>query len=236
MNIIILLEQDFFAENQVRLQDERFEHIRKIHQAKIGDHIRVGKLNGLMGAGSILSIDDHHVDIAVQLNLPPPDKLPLTVILALPRPKMIRRIFRSIAELGIDELIVINSYKVEKSFWKSPALESDKVEQYLIAGLQQAKDTRLPKVSFKRLFKPFVEDELPTIIKGSRGLIAHPDTGIACPHQLNQAITLAIGPEGGFTPYEANKFIEAGFEGIHLGDRILRVENALAVLASKLYS
>ncbi len=235
MNLIILFENDFTSDTHITLTDERFEHIRNIHQSTVGDSVKLGQLNGMMGAGVITAITDSKVDIEVTLNQAPPEKLPLKVILALPRPKMIRRIFRSIAELGIEELIVINSYKVEKSFWNSPALTEEKVEGYLIAGLQQAKDTVVPKISFKRLFKPFVEDELPAILQGSRGIIAHPATGNSCPHQINENAVLAIGPEGGFTEYEVNKFIEAGFEGIHLGERILRVENALAAITSKLY-
>jgi len=188
-----------------------------------------------MGEGTIRRINLDSVEIEVDLKQSPPDKLPLTIILSLPRPKMIRRIFRSIAEFGVQELIVINSYKVEKSFWQSPALEEKNVQQYLINGLQQSKDTILPKVSFKKLFKPFVEDELPAIIHNSKALIAHPGIGRACPHQLNEAITLAIGPEGGFTDYEAGKLVDAGFDGIHLGPRILRVENAVSALISKLY-
>lgn len=236
MNLIILRDEDFIADNRVRLTDQRFEHIRNIHGAAVGDSIRLGKLNGLMGSGHIEAIDDSSVDIAVSLEQQPPTKLPLTVILALPRPKMIRRLFRTITELGIAELIIINSYKVEKSFWHSPALEPEKVEAYLIAGLQQAKDTKIPKVSFKRLFKPFVEDELPAIVANTTALVAHPGSAQACPHSVDGPITLAIGPEGGFTDYEVNKFVEAGFQGIHLGDRILRVENAVTALTSKLYS
>jgi 16S rRNA (uracil1498-N3)-methyltransferase len=235
MNLIVLKEQDFTADNQVVLSDERFEHIRTIHQSSVGDHVRVGKLGGLMGMGVIKKLTHESVTLVVKLDQQPPEKLPLTIILALPRPKMIRRIFRSISELGVQELIVINSYKVEKSFWKSPALEPEKVQSYLMAGLQQAKDTVLPEVSFKRLFKPFVEDELPGIINGSQALISHPGIGPACPHSINRPITLAIGPEGGFTQYEVTKFIETGFDAIHLGQRILRVENALSALVSKLY-
>ena len=148
---------------------------------------------------------------------------------------MIRRIFRTVAELGVQRLAVINSYKVEKSFWQSPALSPEKVHQYLMDGLQQAKDTVLPEVTFHRLFKPFAEDELPGLSADSLALLAHPGLGDACPHQLNKPVTLAIGPEGGFTPYEVEKLRAIGFEGIHLGDRILKVENALTTLTAKLY-
>lgn len=235
MNLILLDDTDFIAENSVKLSDDRYRHIRNIHQSKSGDSVRVGELNGLMGTGIIQSIDQNSVELTVELSQKPPAKLPLKIILALPRPKMIRRLFRSVAELGVEELIVINSYKVEKSFWLSPALEEQKVQFYLASGLQQAKDTILPKISFKRLFKPFVEDELPELVKGHRGLIAHPGIGQPCPHAIDTRSLLAIGPEGGFTDYEVDKFLAAGFEAIHLGERILRVENALTAITSKLY-
>lgn len=235
VNLILLYDSDFIAENTVKLTDERCKHIRTVHQSKPGDSVRVGKVNGLMGTGLIRAINKDFVELTIELNQQPPAKLPLKVILALPRPKMIRRIFRSIAELGVDELIVINAYKVEKSFWLSPALSEENVQFYLTSGLQQAKDTVIPKVTFKRLFKPFIEDELPDFVSGYRGLIAHPGVGEPCPHRIDAPAVIAVGPEGGFTDYEVGKFLDAGFEGMHLGERILRVENALTAITSKLY-
>lgn len=236
MNLILLNASDFISESCVQLEGARLAHIQNIHGSTTGDSVRVGQINGLMGSGTITEISQDKLILEVSFDQKPPAKLPLTIILALPRPKMIRRIFRTVAELGVERLYVINSYRVEKSFWQSPALNEDKIHQYLIEGLQQAKDTILPQVSLHKRFKPFVEDELPNIIKGSRALVAHPSLGRSCPHQLNQSITLAIGPEGGFIPYEIEKLQAAGFEGIHLGERILKVENALTTLTAKLYS
>lgn len=236
MNLILITKTDFIADKTVRFSDARFQQIKKVHGSMAGHTVKIGDLNGLIGQGVIESIDDQQVTLVCELSENPPEKLPLKIVLALPRPKMIRRIFRSMAELGVSELIIINSYKVEKSFWKSPAITEEKVRSYLVDGLQQAKDTVLPKVSFHPLFKPFVEDKLPAIAENSKKLVAHPGIGEACPHSLNCPITLAIGPEGGFTPYEVEKLIEAGFEGIHLGPRILKVENALTVLTAKLFS
>lgn len=236
MNLIVMTAKDYIADHTVKLKDQRFLQIRDIHQSQAGNTVRVGQLNGLMGEGVIESIDDGSVTLRVTLNQQPPEKLPLTIILALPRPKMLKRIFRSLAELGVAKLIVINSYKVEKSFWNSPALAAEKVQEYLISGLQQSKDTVLPEVSFKKLFKPFVEDELPGIINQTTALVAHPGSANPCPHQLDTPITLAIGPEGGFTPYEVEKLVAAGCTEIHLGKRILRVENAITSLTAKLYS
>ena len=236
MNLILLDTSDFISESCVQLEGSRLVHIQNVHGSKIGDTVRVGQLGGLVGSGTITELGQDKLTLEVKLNQQPPTKLPLSIILALPRPKMIRRIFRTVAELGVKRLHVINSYRVEKSFWQSPAINEHNVHQYLIEGLQQAKDTVLPQVSFHKRFKPFVEDELPGIIKNSKSLLAHPGLGESCPHQLNQPVTLAIGPEGGFIPYEVEKLQETGFDGIHLGKRILKVENALTTLIAKLYS
>ena len=146
-----------------------------------------------------------------------------------------RRLLADVTSFGVKKIVLFQSARVEKSFWQSPALDDEKIKNYLVTGLQQAKDTMLPSVSFKRLFKPFVEDELPAIIASQRALIAHPSASNPCPNNIDSPCVLAIGPEGGFTDYEVGKFIEAGFENIHLGNRILRVENAITALTSKLY-
>lgn len=236
MNLILFAAHELDGHQQLSLSDERHQQIRHIHRSQPGDTVRLGMINGLMATGTIINIDEHSVQLCVLNTEPPPPKIPLRIILALPRPKMIRRIFRSIAELGVSELIIINSYKVEKSFWQSPAISEANVQGYLLDGLQQAKDTVLPKVSFYKRFKPFVEDELPKLSADTKKLIAHPDTGEACPLAINCPTTLAIGPEGGFTPYEVDKFLAAGFSGIHLGPRILKVENAVTVLTAKLFN
>lgn len=93
----------------------------------------------------------------------------------------------------------------------------------------------MPEVILEQRFKPFVEDRLPTLMAGRRGLVAHPVGGVRCPHQLFDPAVLAIGPEGGFIPYEVDKLEQAGFERIHLGPRILRVETAVTAVVSKLY-
>lgn len=236
MNLIVLFESDFISSDKVRLCDRRLTHVLTVHQAKIGDTLRVGKLNGAMGEGLVERLDDKELVLRISLDQTPPPALPLTLIVALPRPKMVRRILRSTAELGIKSIYFINSYKVEKSYWQSPALEPKTVEEYFIQGLEQARDTVLPTLHLRKRFKPFVEDELANIIDDSKALVAHPNLGEYCPQPLNQPATLAIGPEGGFIPYEVEKLQAVGFEGFHLGPRILRVENAIHALTAKLYS
>src|SRR6218665_2492098 len=166
MNLILLERADFLTVNQVRLRagDQRFKHISNILDSLPGETLRVGELNAKMGVGTVTQRSDEHIDLHVTLDQSPPPKLPLTILLALPRPKMMRRILRTVAEMGVQRLILLNTYKVEKSYWNSPAIATKIIETYFREGLQQARDTVLPQIEFARLFKPFVEDHLPALI------------------------------------------------------------------------
>lgn len=218
-----------------RLGGRRLQHILEVHRATPGDSLRVGMLNGDMGHASIVSLSYEEALLRFSLDQPPPSKLPLTLLLSLPRPKMLKRILQTVAALGVQRLILMNSYRVEKSFWESPWLEATAIREQLLLGLEQARDTVLPEVWLEPRFKPFVEDRLPDLCRGARSLVAHPMAEASCPVAVDQAVTLAIGPEGGFIPYEVEKLQSCGFEAVHLGPRILRVETAVTALVARLF-
>jgi RsmE family RNA methyltransferase len=195
----------------------------------------VGQLGGLTGAGEILAIDEQAALLAVSLVEQPPQKLPLSLVLALPRPKMLRRILRTTAELGVSELHLINSYRVEKSYWQTPVLTPASVQEYLLQGLEQSRDTVLPAIHTHPRFKPFVEDVLPTMLVGTCGLLAHPGQHPPCPRNVNGEHLVVIGPEGGFIPYEVDALQAAGCNIVTLGPRVLRVETAVTHIIGRLF-
>lgn len=235
MNLGLLFDDDFVAEDRVVLRGRRRQHLETVRKVTEGDQVPVGRVNGLMGTGTVTQLDAKEVHLDIRLDTPPPEPLPLTLILAMPRPKMFRRVLQTCAALGVKDIWLINTYKVEKSFWQTPWLQEEQLRENLALGLEQACDTRMPEVHLRKLFKPFVEDELPGLIDGRRGIVAHPGTRAVCPKHLSEPAALCIGPEGGFIPYEVDKIIEAGAEAVHLGSRILRVETAVPVLVSRLY-
>jgi RsmE family RNA methyltransferase len=171
----------------------------------------------------------------IRLERASPSTLPLTLILALPRPKVLRRVLRSVSSLGVKKIILLNCFRVEKSFWQSPFLGAEALNEQLVLGLEQARDTVLPEVLLRPLFKPFVEDETPALVKGTLPLVAHPHSTAPYPRDIKRAVTLAIGPEGGFIPYEIEKLIACGFTPVRIGERILSVETAVPALIAKLF-
>ncbi|SDG61282.1 RNA methyltransferase, RsmE family [Pseudomonas benzenivorans] len=235
MNLLLLEDGDFVAADRVLLSGRRLKHLHEVHRAEAGDRLRVGRLNGLMGSGRLLRLDAAEAELQIDLEQPAPAKLPLTLLLALPRPKMLRRVLQTVSAMGVPRLILLNSYRVEKSFWQTPFLEPAALREQLILGLEQARDTVLPEVIIEKRFKPFVEDRLPALAAGSLGLVGHPGAYPPCPRAVERPVTLAIGPEGGWIPYEVEKLQEAGLQPVQLGERILRVETAVTALLARLF-
>ena len=230
MNLLLLDTADFIADDRVLLRDRRLTHLQQVHRAEAGEQLRVGRVGGNMGSGQLLRLDAHEAELQVSFDQPPPAKLPVTLLLALPRPKMLRRVLQTVAAMGVPRLVLLNSYRVEKSFWQTPFLEPAAIHEQLILGLEQARDTVLPEVIIEKRFKPFVEDRLPQLAADTLGLVGHPGDFPHCPRAVTQPVTLAIGPEGGWIPYEVDKLAAAGLQPVQLGERILRVETAVSAL------
>ncbi len=235
MNLVLIDENYFIGDNLIEIKNRQYTHIKDVLKLKVGDNFIVGKKNGLIGEGEIITFDPDKIQAKIELKGKPPTKLPLTLIIALPRPKTLRKVIHSAITLGVKEIYFIESWKVTKSYWQSPMLEKEYIDNEIILALEQAKDTIPPEIYFKKRFKPFMEDELAEIAKDKKMIIAHPLSENKCPYNLKEDAILAIGPEGGFTEYEVNKFIEIGFEPVNIGERILRVEYAVPNIIGKLF-
>ena len=201
----------------------------------VGDYLCVGMVGGKIGTGRVIALGDRSIEMELSLGQDPPHPTPGTLILAMPRPIVFNRLLGHITALGIKKIMLIHSKRVEKSYWKSPVLKEENVKAQFVLGLEQAKDTVMPELSCRMKFKPFVEDELPGIIKGTSAFVAHPEGDaefLRC--GIKGAFTLVIGPEGGFLPDEIEAFKRAECRCVSLGERILRVETAVISALSRL--
>lgn len=235
MNLILLFPEDFVDEQRVRLTGRRLEHVTHVHRAAVGDVLIVGVAGGRIGRGEVTRLDDHALEMSVTLETEPPPPLALTLVLALPRPKVLNRVLAGATSLGVKRIYLINAWRVEKSYWKSPRLSDANLLAQRILGLEQARDTTLPAIELRRLFRPFVETELPSIARESLALVAHPRATTDAPRHVTQSVTLAIGPEGGFIEQEIASLERIGFTSIALGPRILRVETAVSAIIGRLF-
>lgn len=229
MNIILLPPT---TQNSITLTDPLLlKHLHETLKPQIGDTLKVGIKNGNLGTAVVENLTENQLILNhINCQTPPPPKLDLTVILALPRPKVLRRLVMDMTAMGVQKLILVNSYRTEKSYWQSPLLA--RIDEFVHEGLQQACDTVPMLIEQKKRLKPFVEDELPQLLKDKQAIIAHPyaDTHFSQAWQNDKEAVLIIGAEGGWIAYEVDLFKKVGCEVASLGSRILRTENVVSVL------
>jgi RsmE family RNA methyltransferase len=182
-----------------------------------------------MGEAAVLAAGEGELVLRPSLDRAPPPASPVALLLALPRPKILRKVLQAAASMGVKRIVLVGSWRVEKSYFASPLLAPEALRAELLLGLEQGRDTVLPQVSIRRFFKPFVEDELDALFPERARLLAHP-AGAAPLEALSPAgpgVALAVGPEGGWTAYEAGRLEERGFAPFSLGPRVLRVDAAV---------
>lgn len=236
MNVLLFDTGELRDDGTLDIRDQRLAHLRVVQRVSPGDRLRVGRIGGQLGEAAVIAIDTERARLHIdRLDTPAPPPAPLTLVIALPRPKMLKRILVDATTHGVKRICFTNAYRVEKSFWSSPLLAPEAIAEKCRLGLAQAIDTALPDVTLHPRFRPFVEDELPAIVAGSTALVAHPSALASCPHATTGHVTLAIGPEGGFIPFEVDLLERAaGFRPVSLGPRVLRVDTAVASLLGRL--
>ena len=249
MNCLLLPTENFSQDSATINELSQINHVNKVLSAQVGDTLKIGQLGGNLGTAMIADMTADGIQLCdVQLSVAPPAKLNLTVILALPRPKVLRRLVMDMTALGVRDIILINSYRTQKSYWQSPML--GRLDEFVLEGLQQGVDSIAPRITLQKRFKPFVEDELASLIT-NRAIVAHPysdlsfsqyvqqqrlakplqDETLIVETNLSNSASLpslvCIGAEGGWIDYEIELLAAQGCQAVHIGPRILRTEAAV---------
>lgn len=239
MNLIILTDNDLIGENEYQLKDNRSEHILNILKLSSGDEIEIGILDGPAGIARIESINNKQIIIkTTNLKLLPkitPEKI---LICALPRPQTIKKVLITSAMMGIKDIHFIRANRVEKSYYHSPLLEPENMTPYLFEGLSQGKQTQLPTVTIHKRFKLFFEDYFQSLSENNMiKLLPDIETNRFLNNLYsggNNPIAIAIGPEGGWVPFETDLMLELDFKPFKLSRSILRVEHALTATLAQI--
>ena len=235
MNILLLPEIEKGQTCLTLTEVSQIKHVQQVLELETGDRLKVGSLQGNLGSAVIEAVSDTQLKLTdITLDIPPPSKLDLTVILALPRPKVLRRLIMDMTAIGVREIILVNSYRTDKSYWQSPMLA--RIDEFVREGLQQGVDTIPPVIQLKKRFKPFVEDELSQWSISHTMVVAHPYSTLSFNEFIEQTglpQVLCIGAEGGWIEYEVALLQDHGCQAVTIGQRILRTEAAVNALCGR---
>ncbi len=203
-------------------------------RASPGASVRAGVIGGDTGQAVVVSDDGTTIELTVSLDSAPPPPMPVDLILAMPRPKVLSRALETAAAFGLRRVDVVNAWRVDKSYLGSPRLEPSSIAEHVRLGAEQGVTTHLPVVELHRRLMPFLDERhaLAAAATPATRFLAHARGAALIEHAWRAAsgppLTLAIGPEGGWIDRELETFAARGFVVVSLGAPVLRVEVALA--------
>jgi RsmE family RNA methyltransferase len=236
MNLILFEPSEIGDAGRVEASGARAKHLLNVLKVPLGHQVRVGIIDGPMGIGTVASLGAGSVTLDCVFDASAPERPRVDLLLAVPRPKVLRRLWAQLAALGVGQVILTNAEKVERDYFDSHVMHDEGFRPLLIEGLQQARDTRMPLVSIHKRFTVLIEDDLDLLFPAGHRLVAHPGSGQSFRSALsppsNDRVLVAIGPEGGWNDFELELLERYGFVRAGLGSRTLATTTAcIAVLS-----
>ncbi len=235
MNLLLLTPEDHLEGHRYVVRDFRAQHMKDILHVEVGSKLRAGVLNGATGTAHVDSISGEQIEVTITLDSVLPVRPNIDLLLALPRPRSLKKLLPQVTAMGVGNIILTETQRVEKSFFGATFLKPEAHRDMLYEGLMQSKLTFLPTVTVERkLWK--VLEQVPERFENHIKLVGHPDASTALAKltlPAKQPVLLAIGPEGGFLDREVDRLVQAGFQSVTMGDKTLRVETACVALLAQ---
>ncbi len=235
VNLLLVEPREVGADGTFLLGDRRAEHLRKFLGVSVGSTVKAGIVAGRTGTAEVVSDDGATLTLRLTLTGPVSTPMPVSLVLAVPRPKVLTRVIETAASFGVTRIDLTNSWRVEKAYLSSPRLSAEALSYAVRFGAEQGATTHLPKVELHERLMGLLDARwaVPTALPATK-LIAHPDAPPIEAAQLTWPLVLALGPEGGWIQRELDTFVERGFTMVSIGAPILRVEAALAAVLGQL--
>ncbi|MBP3405937.1 MAG: 16S rRNA (uracil(1498)-N(3))-methyltransferase [Kiritimatiellae bacterium] len=247
----ILFEENEIVDGRAVFSDERAEHVLNVLHGSVGQVLKTGEIDGLVGTSTIVEIRNLHErapgsaqrgnglwagEIVVECSHSEKSAEPwIDLILAPPRPRVLKRLLPQLAAMGVGKIVLVGAEKVEKAFWGAQLVKEDVYRPLLVDGLMQCGTTILPTIRIEKNFRRYVDERMEEEFADHLKIVAHPpkdgELSAAC-SRLPERPVVAIGSEGGWTDDEVALLESKGFSRYSLGSRILRTDTAtIAVIA-----
>ena len=262
MNIVLVNADELSSDAVATLRGRRAEHILQVLRPTLGSTLRAGIIDGVRGKLVVQAMAADSVTVQFlpgEGDAAAPALVAtatagaalglheLTVVLAVPRPKVLRRVVESLATFGVRRVVLCNSWRVDKAYLASPRMALAALREDCVLGAEQGGHTRLPQLVVYPRFMQMLDTEFAQasgalevssarVGLGQR-LVAHPGAALDALGYSAAAVrpqVVAIGPEGGWIDRELTSFADRGFAPLWLSSSILRVETAVAVVLGQL--
>ena len=215
--------------------DERFVHLTTIMRIKVGQELKAFILNVSNCRVQVMAIHEKEVILVLGPKMTS-DWVPnINLIVGLSRPQTIKKILELGTTMGVSNFIFLPAALSEKSYATSKVFEQEEIDKHLLHGLAQSgKFFKRPQVTLLKSFKQ-VDKIGENSNKYLCSLQAQGKTFCKQSARKDQAITIAIGSERGWTEEEELQFIRFGYAPVSLYPTTLRVEAAVVSALTQWY-
>jgi 16S rRNA (uracil1498-N3)-methyltransferase len=213
------------------LHGKNAHHLARVLRAKVGQLFDV-VAEGRVREGRVASITDQRVEFELAAEVPSVD-LPvrITLLLAIFKFDRMEWALEKATELGVARITPLNARRTEAHLASAAVRRVDRWRRIVHEAAQQARRASVPDVA-----APLTLRE--ALASSERGIVlAESERNLSLKRAISEmtpvkAVTLAVGPEGGWTNDELESFHSAGWRPASLGSTILRAETAsIAALA-----
>jgi 16S rRNA (uracil1498-N3)-methyltransferase len=215
-----------------------YDQLRKVFRLKNGDHIIAFDGSGYDYECELIS-GEHHKKGELTLRVLSATKSQyigdrnITLFVAVPKKDTLEWIVEKATELGISNIVPIISERTEKK-----AINRERLEKIIIEASEQSGRGDIPKLGALELLEKALNKS-----KSDQSIVFHTVGDILFENDEdketinNKDLSIFIGPEGGWSEDEIDKFRKSGFIIRKLGEQILRTETAtIATLSLVLFS
>jgi 16S rRNA (uracil1498-N3)-methyltransferase len=225
---------DAVSGDRALLEGAHAEHLSRVLRARAGQEFEIA-VEGRVRRGRIVSIEEQRVEFELGEDVPVTAPVPVTLYLAVFKFDRMEWAIEKCTELGVVRIVPLICSRTGTHL---AAAAEKRVERWRRLALQASEQSR-------RAAPPDIADPLPLnrevlTVCGVRIVLAEDERGVmlrdalqqSCTGQESGELTLAVGPEGGWTAAECAMFTQTGWTGASLGPTILRAETAaIAALA-----
>ena len=243
--IIINVNIVLFDENEIgqplKNTDERAKHILQILHLCEGDTFEAGIVGKSCGKATIKKIESGQISFDYTADLTQSGKplFPVTLVVGFVRPIQLRRLFRDVASLGVQKLVLCATQLGEKSYQQSNIVQQ--ATDLLREGTVQAKSVFVPDFencdNLQKCLTNISKNQNQVLIaldnvRAHSSLTEFLAKNYNAQTDKGKNIVAAIGSERGWTESERDLLENFGFTLCSMGERVLRTETAATVATS----
>lgn len=217
------------AQGSVQLDGPEAHHLAHVLRLTAGQEVELFNGQGRSAAALISQVQKKAVQLELQSVRECIRSGPqLTLAVAVPKGDRFDWLVEKSVELGVARLVPLIT---SRSIVDPRDSKLDRLRQTVVAACKQSRQDFLMELAAPISWREYVAQ----ISAGEKHWIAHPGgtpIGGLLSKLESKPITIAIGPEGGFSDEEVAAVVAAGASHVALGELILRVETAALVAAT----